>query len=206
VPRKDDSELSSYEYQELIGEFREGQDGDRFWFVVGPVKDQPEWVTSAEFDVSGGDLRLRKLVIEPKSLRTPDSGLTTNVLRSIRIGDLYKKGRSRMKMPPPYGPWFGVGPNEFHRVPHPGRRGRPDSFYAQWAREYLVLVRLGPKPLKRLAQKRKVSESQARSFLYEARRRDLLTDSLPGTAGGTLTEKAKAILRRDNGDSQEAGK
>ena len=108
-------------------------------------------------------------------------------------------------MPAPDGPWFGVHPNEFHRTPRPGRSGRDDSFYARWAAEYVDLVSSGPKPLKHLAKKRNVSDSQARSLLYEARRRGLLTRSLPGTAGGHLTPKAMRILRRqDHGEGQQA--
>lgn len=78
---------------------------------------------------------------------------------------------------------------------HPGRAGRPDLFYAQLAREYVELLG-GPVPVnKALAKQRSYSETYTRSLVHEARRRGLLTLSPPGRAGGTLTEKARDLLR-----------
>jgi hypothetical protein len=202
VPTRDYTELTRFEAHELAGEFPVSQDDGRFTFDVGRLRAHPEWVVRAEFEIRGGDLLLRGLAIRPAGVRTPDSGLTTEVLRSVRIGWVKEAGQGKTDLPEPYGPWFGVHPNEFHRVRRPGRRGRDDSFYARWSAEYLDFVHAGSKPLKRLAKKRNVSESQARSLLYEARRRDLLTGSPSGRAGGHLTEKAKRILRTDDGDGQ----
>jgi hypothetical protein len=41
-----------------------------------------------------------------------------------------------------------------------------------------------------------LSVSQIRNILYEARQRELLTDSPKGKAGGDLTEKAIALLEK----------
>jgi hypothetical protein len=198
VPNQDDVELSAFEHRELIGDFSVRQGEDAFSFEMGRLKNHQEWVVWAKFDISSGEPVLRSVAIYPAALKTPNLGLTTAVLRDVRIGALNRVGRGRMTLPVPYGPWFGVHPNEFHRRPRPGRSGRDDSFYARWAAEYVDLVRSWPKPLKRLAKRRNVSESQARSLLYEARRRDLLTKSRPGTAGGHLTPKAIRILRRED--------
>lgn len=76
----------------------------------------------------------------------------------------------------------------------PGRAGRPDIEYAQVAARYIARLGSGT-PLKDLARELHYSESQVRSLLNEARRKELLTKAPPGTAGGSLTEKAEQLLR-----------
>jgi hypothetical protein len=53
-----------------------------------------------------------------------------------------------------------------------------------------------PAPLRELARVQGVDESKARSVLYQARRRGLLTSAPRGRAGGVLTEKALKLLER----------
>jgi len=75
-----------------------------------------------------------------------------------------------------------------------GREGKGDLDYARAAASYAQLLDQ-PKPLVLLAKKLKLKPSQVRSILYEARRRDLLTDPpVKGRAGGELTPKAREIL------------
>jgi hypothetical protein len=80
-----------------------------------------------------------------------------------------------------------------------GRRGRPDREYAEIAYEYVQLAGDSDvsKPLKELAERRIISDSQLRNLLHEARRRKLLTKAPTGKAGGTLTNKARSLLGQD---------
>lgn len=83
----------------------------------------------------------------------------------------------------------------------PGRRGRPDRFYAELAADYCSALGSAT-PVKDLAEAVNYSESQIRSLLYEARRRDLLTETPSGKAGGSLTDKARELLAAtDEGDT-----
>jgi hypothetical protein len=130
-------------------------------------------------------------------------GLTTHDLRGIRLGELYasvcqilergiEADSSTGVLPnPPMPPegWVTV----FRRTPRPGRNGRDDLWYAQLAAAYVA--NLGSKtPVRDLAQRLHISESQLRNLLYETRRRALLTSAPRGRAGGALTPKAKELL------------
>lgn len=78
-------------------------------------------------------------------------------------------------------------------TPRPGRRGRPDVFYAAVAARYVVLLGTG-REVATLADELGYNAESVRGFLYEARRRELLTSAPKGRAGGTLTPKAIALL------------
>jgi hypothetical protein len=52
-------------------------------------------------------------------------------------------------------------------------------------------------PLKSLADELRLSASQVRNKLYEARRRGLLTKAPTGRAGGELTKRATELLATD---------
>ena len=89
--------------------------------------------------------------------------------------------------------WDTSADAEFERNPRPGRRGRDDAFYAEWAARYVSLLN-HPRPVAELARQHNYSESQIRNFLHEARKRELLTAAPTGRAGGSLTDKAKELL------------
>jgi hypothetical protein len=75
----------------------------------------------------------------------------------------------------------------------PGRRGHPDDYYAQLAVDYQDWLRTGER-LAGLAERHHMSESALRAALHTARRKDFLTPALRGRAGGTATDKARAVL------------
>jgi hypothetical protein len=131
-------------------------------------------------------------------------GLTTQDLRGVRLGELYATvcqilaeglqadyadGGPMPDPPMPPKNWITV----FRKTPRPGRIGRDDLWYAQLAAAYVANI--GSKtPVRDLAQRLHISESQLRNLLYEARRRGLLTSAPRGKAGGSLTDKARELL------------
>ena len=78
------------------------------------------------------------------------------------------------------------------------QRGKPDSFYAKIAKEYVRL--LGQRirnPIGKLAESRNTPQPRMRDMVHEARRRELLTRKSQGVAGGQLTQKALQVLKAD---------
>jgi hypothetical protein len=185
---------SDFERQELVGAPQWDQDGETFSFQHRLDKHR-DWIVKAIFTVIGTGPTLVSVSVAPAALSAPESGLTTDVLRAVRVGDLHARARDWLSLGPPDGPWFGTDPAEFNEVRHPGRRGRDDSFYAQVAAWYVhLLTRADHAPAAALAEQMKVSVSSIRGLLYEARRRGLLTNAPPGRAGGQLTDKARGLL------------
>lgn len=157
----------------------------------------PEWFVSLVFEVGKVDVRLLSMRVSPATLSPPPEGLTTGIVRSIRLGPLYTRARNTVTLPTGVGGARGLAElDDFGRVTRPGRRGRDDVFYARWAELYVEELAKGSNPLPGLAATEHLSESTIRSFLHEARRRELLTKSPPGRAGGSLTDKATNILLR----------
>jgi hypothetical protein len=83
--------------------------------------------------------------------------------------------------------------------PNPGRPGRDDLFYAQWAHRYVEALEVEPtKPVKHLevtSDDPGVTGDEIRARLRRARERGLLTAAPTGRPGGELTDKAKRLLR-----------
>jgi hypothetical protein len=155
-----------------------------------------------EAESRDGALEITQLNISP-GLEHPEGGLVTDDLRLIRLhevarnllvkittGDESDWGNSPIGNPP-------MPPREWATslAKRPGRRGRDDYEYAQVARHYVALLGTAT-PLKHLADQLGFSASQVRNILYEARRRDLLTDAPKGKAGGTLTPYAYELLQQ----------
>jgi hypothetical protein len=82
--------------------------------------------------------------------------------------------------------------------PYPGRPGRDDLFYAQWAERYVEALDVAPdKPIKHLVDvgDEVVTGDEVRARLRRARERGLLTSpARKGVPGGELTDKAKRVL------------
>lgn len=194
VTQDDPVWLSEFERQELVGDPQWDQFDDTFSFQHRLDKHR-DWIVKATFSVISTGPNLVSVAVAPAALSAPKNGLTTDVLRAIRIGDLYARARGWLSLGPPHGPWFGTDPSEFNEVRHPGRRGRDDSFYAQVAARYVhLLTSTDHAPAVGLADEMTVSVSSVRGLLHEARRRDLLTHAPPGRAGGQLTDKARRLL------------
>jgi hypothetical protein len=86
-------------------------------------------------------------------------------------------------------------------APKPGRRGRPDLFYARVALDYVRALGVAPAtPTRRMlddaaARGEHMTVNEVRARLRRARRRGLLTDAPPGRPGGELTDRALTLLR-----------
>lgn len=104
-----------------------------------------------------------------------------------------------------------VGHEWRRQVRRPGRAGRPDVYYAEWAARYTRALEAAPDaPIKWLvaeeeAAGRYATEAQIRAYLTKARSRGLLTKSQAGVAGGRLTAKGRRVLQRagiETGDQE----
>lgn len=133
---------------------------------------------------------------------TPHGGVTTRLLRRIQLGvllswvkaDVAAIGESLAQFPRDgmLGSMLSATQDFTSR---PGRAGRDDYDYAVMADRYVALLNSGHlNAAAALAGQLHLSPSQVRNVLYEARRRDLLTKSPPGKAGGQLTDKARRLL------------
>jgi hypothetical protein len=192
------NELSSrFEWSEFLGNdpwwVDAAEDEIGFW---DRVPGHPEWVVEVTFQHASHNPAIHSLTITPFRRWAPIAGLETDVLRSVRLGELQRKV------------WAKVHTDEMMktlgrrdhgtssgRTPRRPRGGHNDLYYARWARRYVMACK-NPSPVQRLAKRHNLSVSQIRNILYEARQRELLTDSPKGKAGGDLTEKAIAILEK----------
>jgi hypothetical protein len=133
----------------------------------------------------------------------PTAGVTARWLRSIPIGEIQDAARrgfvGRLQQSPSdaeLGEHWGT---VFAEAPKPGRRGRDDRAYAEMAALYVAELADNPRSaVQTLGDRLGYAGSQVRSILSEARRRGLLTKPpARGIAGGQLTAKATALLRKD---------
>jgi hypothetical protein len=153
-----------------------------------------EWVARA-----GDPALAQKFPPEPMTQE-----ITARLLRRIPLGeyidiaratarDMAARQRRRGATSPRFQAWATTLLDE----PRPGRRGRPDLFYAQIASDYVQ--RIGTKNIvTQMAQERNFSPSYLSSLLNEARNRCLLTGTTRGKSGGTLTNKAVQLLEEAN--------
>jgi hypothetical protein len=104
---------------------------------------------------------------------------------------------------------FGIASSQGVVRRRPGRGGRPNAYYALWAEAYVRLVAAGSRrpivelaadpvvPLEgRLSSADDASVASVRDIIATARDRGLLTDAPPGRPGGSLTPKARRLLRQ----------
>jgi hypothetical protein len=82
------------------------------------------------------------------------------------------------------------------------RGGRPplytDSAYALMAYRYAMAIIHGQNPIDAVAKDFYVSHSQARNLISTARKKGMLTATVPGRAGGQLTPSAAELLEECN--------
>jgi hypothetical protein len=151
----------------------------------------------------GGVVEISELAIRPGVQHDPGGVVTadlrhiplhqisTELLRNLRRGE-GPSGWEGSPLAPPQPP-KGWATSLAKR---PGRTGKGDLHYARVAAAYVQLLDQ-PKPVVLLAKRLKLSPSQVRSILYEARRprRGLLTNPpVKGRPGGELTPKAMELL------------
>lgn len=134
-------------------------------------------------------------------MAAPEGGLTTRLLRRVRVGELLRTVQAEVTEESIQDPTRGNTTwAKKLAAPRPGRRGRPDHEYLSLVLRYLTLIDKGDAtPVATLARRAHLSESQVRNLLYEARRRDLLTAAPKGRPGGRLTDKARTMLDQQKG-------
>ena len=191
--------LTDYESAEKSGEPRckqVGSDGLRVWERMVA---HPAYVADAFFHVGVKGPQIVSLSINPWTLYPwPPPLLTASVQRSAPVTRLYEQARGYLAISEQIGLTLDVDLKDFRKTLRPGRKGRPDIFYAGLAKEYVDLLGESTAPTRDLALKLGYTTSSIRDFLHQARVRGLLTGSAKGLAGGHLTEKAKGLL----GDSR----
>mgnify|MGYP002628591626 CR=1 FL=1 len=177
-----------------------------------PVEIAPGWHASAEVNRnSAGALVVTKLVIEVNNEIASDHGLSSNVLRSIKINQLIDSAISDQEYinylliaDSPYDwaeetriTWMAEIHGEW---PRKGRKPNAESMYAKMAFFYSTEVKENPtSPLQTLAAKLDVDRATVARRIDIARKLGLLSrpvsNSGPsGKAGGTLTKRAYDIL------------
>lgn len=100
------------------------------------------------------------------------------------------------------GDWDDLGyePEAVREPRRPGRRGREDWYYADFAARYVQADKRGSsRPVADVAEEMSrngetYTAAYVRDVIHQARRRGFLTDAPAGRAGGTLTDKAHAAL------------
>ena len=160
--------------------------------LVCDIEGYPGWQLLSDAEVTPDGFRLRRLVIEPSGDVTPDSGITTRMLREIRTGALLALIRKMAGQMAPYLPGDVPDVSVSYRV---GRRGRDDRFYARWAAEYADALTRSPNPVAEMAGRHHLSPSQVRNLVHACRNKKMLTAAPPGRAGGELTARAIELLK-----------
>jgi transposase-like protein len=125
------------------------------------------------------------------------AAVTARVLRDLPIGALVRglrdgiyKTMEKNSLPGEFEHFLAGG---FEG--RPGRRGRPDAYYAGIAQHYVRRLQAGSRtPVRDIAEKFDYSVSMVNNWVAEARKRKLLTQAPPGRAGGELTAKATELL------------
>lgn len=139
--------------------------------------------------------KARRLVGFQAHHTVPGEMLTARQLRSVPVGELHDYAVGQLRVVVSRSRSMSGWADTFTAEHHPGRQGRPDAFYAALSASYVErLAAESRAPIRDLADAAGLSSSQVRNLLYEARRRELLSTSPKGRAGGELTEKAKRLL------------
>ena len=131
----------------------------------------------------------------------PPGGMTGRLLRKLNPSGTAVSARDALSRLPAREAerWYGFRAKSRPRPRRPGRPGHSDRFYAELAAEYVDLCRAGiDKPVVAMAKSRNDTEVYIRDAIHVARKRELLTPSPPGKAGGQLTDKGTAALGNGN--------
>jgi hypothetical protein len=156
----------------------------------------------------------------------PAGGLSTRVLRSIRLGhDVHsltglvdrvkKKGKAYQWLLDPDHGWYGYfGITEAlstkpvrRSVSGPGRPALPPEEYARVAAAYVRAIGRGsPTPVQEVARELALRLSTVRSRIHAARERGLLDRGRQGYAGGQLSPVARKLLKQTKRGSRHGKK
>ena len=171
--------------------------------VVAEVRVFPDEETALRREDPGGRWSGEILGIRAE---VPQGGLTARTLRAVRLGEHPRHvGEIVRWIAKQYGPdAFKLGGSlaELGLAPEterPRRRrevGRPDSFFAKLADDYVRRIQRGSaKPNAEIAAERGQDARTITGWLNEARARRLLTSPGYGRAGGCLTDYGERVLR-----------
>lgn len=129
-------------------------------------------------------------------------GITTGTLRSIPVTRITEEMHRRVrKVKDDAGPSLEDMARRIRDAvelePRPGRKGRPDAFFADVAAMYAWYVELHyPNPVRMLAEACGLTWKAAARWVRLARVKGFLTAAAGGRPGGELTDKARALLRQ----------
>ncbi len=179
--------------------------------VVFVSQNRPGIVLALTLVLDGTETVVGFEVRQQQPARSAEAAIGTRLLRSVLLGQLAHEAmqelrrRAHRAANPQFWRDDPAGEEQalletlaLQSVPlshgRPGRRGYPLRHYAELAVQYEEW-RLSGDRLATLAKQKHMSESALRAALGAARRKGLLTPAPPGRAGGSATEKARAILR-----------
>jgi len=157
------------------------------------------WRITTRWKHRDGAVRCAGISIDESALTatTPDTAL----FKKLNLGALHRQVEAEFRRPTTlfllWEPWVSTIAKDGIAIPRPGRRGRDQLYYAEWARRYVEACSIAPRsPLKHLvATSPAETEGTIRAFLNRARAKGLLTKAPAGKSGGELTRKARELLK-----------
>jgi len=154
-----------------------------------------EWVIKVVFEIAEDHAVVSHLAIYPVAEWAPAGGLTDEIRRAVSLSALRKLAQDRLGRRDAYST-IGVDPAKFQGNPRRGRRGRNDLDYAHIAQRYEQLCENENVDYvaQTLGEELHLNESTARTLVWKARKRGLLTEAKAGHAGGRLTDRARRLL------------
>lgn len=167
--------------------------------VIAPVLDDA-WLLRVSLRRDGDDLIPVAIELRPR----PGAQISARILRTLGFGGVSRSASELLLKHPSIAKHLG---EQWGRpVKQPGRGGREDAQYAQWASQYVNALAVAPRrPVAWLIQQaaergEHVTRGEIAARLTVARERLLLTEAPPGRAGGELTDKAQRLLDIIEGD------
>jgi hypothetical protein len=161
--------------------------------------DLPGWNVVLDVDTEGGEqaeIMALTFIRQDHPLATMRTAsdepldpapLTVRAVKSLRLGEFLARAQQHLRLSRPT-----------IKVPTPtqARKQSTNVRLATLCADYIdALAHNESAPRRSVARRWGLTEDQVRDALHEARRRELLTSTNKGTAGGALTDKAIALLR-----------
>lgn len=205
---------------------------ENYWTDV-PIGD--EWIAAFRFTPQDGQPVISEVRIYPAEGKpmgpgrwsaellgahapVPAGGLTSRIVHKARLGTAIRAARVQLarlpRAPHLFGPGADYAPFTASDARSaltrrgPGRKGHGLAFFAELASAYCALLDAGnPRPVVTLAHERNLAAPRIRDMIHRARKLGLLT-SAPhqGQRGGSLTPKARAILKVAQGKQRKVTK
>jgi hypothetical protein len=164
--------------------------------VIGRAAD--DWLVRLDFKLDDNGPRIAAIELRPSSTAT-DPRVGSAYLRRMGLGAVLESVDDLLLVD--YQISKLAGGKWRRRVPRPGRGGRPDGYYAEWAAVYVAALEESPSaPIKLIVERKAaegeyVTEAQVKACLNRARVRGLLTRVPSGQrSGGCLTKAGRALL------------